>query len=110
MEGSTHPDTAVMGLTSSARLPAQTLPARPLTLWRSMPLERHETPDPMRPDAVNPGSMTSGRAETQAFSNTATWLSLSEVKGARSQSAQRSRSRKPAIVAMRSSSDGQTYR
>ena len=51
--------------------------------------------------------------ETEAqdsFSNTATWLSLSEVKGARSQPAQRSRSRKPAILAMRSSSDGQTYR
>src|SRR5205085_7190637 len=60
----------------------------------------------------NPGFMTSGRgAEAQdSFSNTATWLSLPEVKGARSQPAQRSRSRKPAILAMRSSSDGQTYR
>ena len=62
-----------------------------------------------------PGSMTSVRrpARTEAqdsFSNTATWLSLSEVKGARSQPAQRSRSRKPVILAMRSSSDGQTYR
>ena len=43
-----------------------------------------------------------------SFSNTATWLWLADVKGIRSQPAQRSLSRKPAILAIRSSSDGQT--
>ena len=42
------------------------------------------------------------------FSNTATWLRLPAVNGARSQPAQRSRSRKPASLPMRSSSDGHT--
>src|SRR6266567_3701262 len=43
-----------------------------------------------------------------SFSNTATWLWLPEVNGARSQPAQRSRTRKPPILAIRSSSDGHT--
>ncbi len=38
------------------------------------------------------------------------WLWLSEVNGPRTQPAHRSRTRKPAILAMRSSSDEQTYR
>ena len=45
-----------------------------------------------------------------SFSNTATWVVLSDVNGDRSQPAQRSRNRKPPNRAMRSSSDGQTYR
>ncbi len=53
----------------------------------------------------------SGRAGgCGSFSNTATWLWLAEVNGARSQPAQRSRTRKPVILAIRSSSDGHTYR
>ena len=46
----------------------------------------------------------------RSFSKTATWLWLAEVNGARSQLAQRSRTRKPVILAIRSSSDGHTYR
>ena|SRR5947209_4458550 len=42
------------------------------------------------------------------FSNSATCFALSDVNGARSHPAHRSRRRSPAILAMRSSSDGQT--
>ena len=136
MEGSTHPDTAVMGLTSSARLPAQTLPARPSP---SRELKTHGPETELRSHWHHQPHNLGARAGSNAtkpriqcaltqwnphwfhdvrqgakaqdfFSNTATWLSLPEVKRARSQPAQRSRSRKPAILAMRSSSDGQTYR
>ena len=58
---------------------------------------------------AEPGS-TVGRSlltPQATFSNTATWLALSEVNGERSHPAQRSLRRKPAIRAMRSSSDGQ---
>lgn len=44
------------------------------------------------------------------FSNTVTWPGLSGVNGERSHPAQRSRRRKPVSLAIRSSSDGQTYR
>lgn len=50
----------------------------------------------------------SGRPRHGDFSNTATWLVLSAVNGVRCQLPHRFRSRKPAIVPIRSSSDGQT--
>lgn len=43
-----------------------------------------------------------------SFSNTATFLRLSEVNGALSHPGQRSRSRKLVILVMRSGSDGHT--
>jgi len=46
----------------------------------------------------------------QSFSQTEMWLRLSLVKGSRFQSLHRSRDVIPAVRAIRSSSDGETYR
>ena len=67
----------------------------------------------MRPTRSLGGAVASHsttRAAYPVLSNTATWVVLSEVNGLRVQSAHRSRSRSPASRAIRSSSDGHTYR
>jgi hypothetical protein len=61
--------------------------------------------------AADPREVADLRADGYgSFSNTATWLWLPEVNGARSQPAHRSRTRKPVIMAIKSSSDGRPCR
>ena len=54
--------------------------------------------------------LASAQHQSSTFSHTEMWLGSSAVSDARSQLVQRSRSRIPASRAMRSSSEGQTYR
>jgi hypothetical protein len=86
---------------------------KPLTSFAdevAAPTAAYAPTDPRReerPLSSYPASVTTGQG---SFSNTATWLWLPEVNGTRSQPAQRSRTRNPVILAIRSSSDGHTYR
>jgi hypothetical protein len=63
---------------------------------------------------VRSGNIVGGylrpRVDRYVFSQTETWFLLLLVKGSRIQSLQRSRKVMPASRAIRSSSDGQTYR
>jgi len=63
------------------------------------------TPGAPQPAEAEPPEATAPQA---GFRQTLTWWRLSLVNGSRRQPAQRASSRKPAISAMRSSSDGQT--
>ena len=67
-----------------------------------------QKPESLSAIPVSRGVTSSKQITYGSFSYTATWLWLSEVNGARSHPAQRSRSRNPAILAIRSSSEGQT--
>ena len=58
--------------------------------------------------ASSAGCAAADEASVRYFSQTETWLTLSDVNGALDQSAQRSRRRSPAAAPMTSSSPGHT--